>query len=344
MRIRTLLALSVVTVPTVALALLLPAPHGDTVTTAPASGLLLPGLKGHVDTLARIDITGPDGSLALSRTPVAGHKADGWTLSDAGGYPVPAATIQPVIDGLLALHGVAPKTQRKSLFGRLDVGDAGKAGQSHLVALTDVKGNALGSIVLGKQKPAGGTGGVARMYARVPGSEQAWLAAPSITLPAGKLDWVDRTVVDVDADQVREVVLTQPGNPPLDFSRAKPADKLDVRDVPAGRKLKSDTPGSDVEGAFSGLDFDDVKPDSQLGGSNAGSVHLVTFNGMLIDFTLRKDNGQTWATVAATGTADGAKLAQQIGARTKGWAYQIPGDRAATLDTTLASLLDDTKK
>jgi hypothetical protein len=48
--------------------------------------------------------------------------------------------------------------------------------------------------------------------------------------------------------------------------------------------------------------------------------------------------------VAATGTADGAKLAQQIGARTKGWAYQIPGDRAATLDTTLASLLDDTKK
>jgi hypothetical protein len=344
MRIRTLVVLAVVTVPTVALALLLPAPHGDTGTTAPSIGLLLPGLKGHVDALARIDITGASGTLALSRAPVPKHLADGWTLRDTGGYPVQAATIQPVIDGLVALHGVVPKTQRPKLFGRLDLGDAGKDSQSHLVALTDETGNALGSIVLGKQKPASGAGTTPRMYARVPGSEQAWLAAPSITLPAEKLDWLDRTVVDIDADQVREVVLTQPGNPPLDFSRAKAADKLDVRDVPAGRKLKSDTPGSDIQGAFSGLNFDDVKPDSQLGGSNAGSVHLVTFNGMLIDFTLRKDNGQTWATIAATGTADGAKAAQQIAARTKGWAYQIPSDKADTLLTSMAGLLEDAKK
>ncbi len=344
MRIRTLQVLAVVTVPTVALALLLPAPHGDTGTTAPAGGLLLPGLKLHVDTLSRIDITGSDGSLTLSRTPVPKHPADGWTVRDKGGYPVPPATIQPVIDGLVALHGVAPKTQLAKLYGRLELGDAGKGGESHLVALTDAKGDALGSIVLGKQKAASGTGGVPRMYARVPGSVQAWLAAPAITLPAEKMDWVDRTVVDIDADQVREVVLTQPGNPPLDFSRNKAADKLDVRDIPAGRKLKSDTPGSDIQGAFSGLDFDDVKPEAQLSGSNAGSVHLVTFNGMLIDFALRKDNGQTWATVAATGTADGAKAAQQITARTKGWVYQIPSDRAATLLTNLAGLLEDAKK
>jgi hypothetical protein len=55
---------------------------------------------------------------------------------------------------------------------------------------------------------------------------------------------------------------------------------------------------------------------------------------------LRKDNGDTWATVTATG----GKAADEINTRTKGWAYEIPSDKAATLTTTMASLVEPIKK
>ncbi len=341
MRMKTIQVLAAIAVPAAILAVLLPAPGGSTGTAEQGGGgLLVPGLKGHTDTLAKIDVTGADGTVNLSRTPVAGKPADGWTLQNKGFYPVAAATIRPVIDGLVALHGVSPRTDRSASYARLDLGDPGKGSASHLVALADAKGGALGSVVLGKTKAASGVGNTERIYARVPGTGRTWLAAPAITLPNETIDWVDRTVVDIDANKIREVVLTQPGNPPLDFVRDKSADKLEVHDVPAGRKLSSDTPGSDVQAAFTGLNLDDVKPQAQLGGGAAGSVHLVTFNGVVADFALRKDNGQTWMTVSATGS----KEAQDIAARTKGWAYQIPADRAATLMATIDSLTEPVKK
>lgn len=342
MRMKTIKILAAVTGPAAILALLLPAPGSSTGTADQGGGgpLLVPGLKGHTDTLAQIAITGADGTVTLSRTPVAGKPAYGWTLRNKGGYPVPAATIKPVIDGLVALHGVSPRTDRPDSYGRLDLGDPAKGSASHLVALVDARGGPLGSIVLGKAKAASGAGNPERIYARVPGSVRSWLAAPAITLPTESIAWVNRTVVDIDANKVREVVLTQPGNPPLDFIRDKSGDKLTVRDVPAGRKLTSDTPGSDIQVAFTVLDLDDVKPEAQLGGGAAGNVHLVTFNGVVADFALRKDNGQTWITVSATGS----KEAQDITARTKGWAYQIPSDRADTLLATMASLTEPVKK
>jgi hypothetical protein len=341
MRMKTLVILAVVTVPTVAVALLLP-PSGGTTLYADQehpSGRLLPDVKSHLDTLAQIDIAAPGGMQTLARTVVPGKPYDGWTLRTKGGYPVDTAKVRPVIDSLATLHGVAPKTTNPKLYGRLDVGDPG-TGAAKLVALTDSAGKSLGTIILGKITGQGGMSPTDRIYVRVPKSAQTWLAAPVVPLWNDQLDWLDRVILDIDADQLQEVLLTQPGNPPLDLVRAKPGDKLGLRNIPAGQKAKSDTPGSDLEEAFGGLSFDDVKRADQLTGSQAGTVHLVTFDGTTVDMALRKDNGQTWATVSAAG----GKPADEINARTKGWAYEIPSDKAATLTTALASLIEPVKK
>jgi len=346
MREKTLTYLAYVTGPAVviALGLSIATPGSSTLPTATEGSRMLPGLKGHADDLAHVSITGPEGTVTLTRTPVAGKLADGWVLSDKGGYPVPAATIKPVLDGLLALHGVAAKTAQPKLYSRLDVSDAGKTASSRLVVLADAKGATLGSILLGKHKDAAGVGGKDGIYVRVSGAARSWLAEPSVTLPAETLDWIDHSVVDIDGDRVNEVVITQPGLPPLDFARDKPADKLLIRGLPAGTKTKSETPGSDIETAFKALELQDVKKADKLGGTPAGTVHLVTFSGVIADFTLTKEAGQTWITVAANGVGDGVKTAREITARTKGWAYEIAGDRATTLSTKLADLVEAPKK
>jgi hypothetical protein len=341
MRVRTVTILAIITIPAVAAAVLLPPSGGTTGYTDDehATGRLLPDVRPHLDTLVQIDISAPGGMQTLARTPIAGKPYDGWNLRTKGGYPIDAAKIRPVIDSLATLHGVAAKTENPKLYDRLDVGDPG-AGAAKLVALSDAAGKSMGTIILGKITGQGGGSPTDRIYVRLPKTPQTWLAAPVVPLFNDQLDWLNRSIVDIDPSQVKEVVLTQFGQPPLDFARAKADDKLDLRNVPAGQKAKSDTPGSDVEEAFQGLTLDDVKRADQLTGSQAGSVHLVTFQGTTVDMALRKDNGQTWLTV----TASGGKAADDSNARTKDWAYEISSDKAAPLMTTMASLIEPIKK
>ncbi|HTZ71980.1 MAG TPA: hypothetical protein VMB71_15085, partial [Acetobacteraceae bacterium] len=94
-----------------------------------------------------------------------------------------------------------------------------------------------------------------------------------------------------------------------------------------------------VENVFASFNMQDVEPATKLKGDDAGTVHLVTFKGLSADFALTKTNGQTWMTVTATGSGAAAKQAADITARTKGWAYEVPADKASTLTTKLADLV-----
>ncbi|MEJ0048031.1 MAG: hypothetical protein WDN04_19360 [Rhodospirillales bacterium] len=194
--------------------------------------------------------------------------------------------------------------------------------------------------MLGKHKEDAGPGGVARIYARIPGTSQTWLAAPAITLPDETLDWIEHGVIDIDPDKIKQITLTPAGGAPLVLSRNKVGDKLDVQNVPKGGKLKSDSPGTDIASGFHTLELDDVEPAAKLAGSAVGTAHVDTFDGLNADLTFTKQNGQTWATVTATGTGASAKEAADITARTKGWAYQIADARVTTLQTKLTDLLE----
>lgn len=339
MREQTLKILAGVTGVTVLLALVVPGTGGSTTATRTERGPALTKLRGHSDDVATLTIKGSDSSITLDRHG-HGKLAEGWTLRDRGGYPVPAATIRPVLDSLIDLHGVEPKTARPKLYSRLDLADPGTSGSaSHLITVTDAKGGKLVNVVMGKNKPGTGIGSAELVYVRVVGEARTWLALPTLTLPDGMQDWIAHDIVDIDGDKIAQIELTQPNGEKLLFARPKAGEKLAIMDLPKDKKLKSETPGSDLEMAFKGLELDDVKPAKDLKGTPDGSVHLVTFNGLTVDFTLSKLGSNVWATVAATGAKDSKKAADEITARTRGWAYQLPDQKGTTLTTKLADLV-----
>src|ERR1700733_1518959 len=110
MREDTLKILAGITGAAVVLTMLVPGTGGSTVAIHRERGPLLTKLKGHADDVATLSLKGADSSITLDRKG-HGKLADGWTLRDKGGYPVPAATIRPVLDSLIDLHGVEPKTE-----------------------------------------------------------------------------------------------------------------------------------------------------------------------------------------------------------------------------------------
>ena len=113
MRRKTLIVLAVITVPTALAAAFVPKP-AITIETPVQGGPILPGLKAGIDAAATLTVAGPDGTVTLARKPVAGKIDRAWTLSDKGGYPVDPAKIKPVLDGLIALHGVEPNPASSS--------------------------------------------------------------------------------------------------------------------------------------------------------------------------------------------------------------------------------------
>jgi len=343
MRISTLTVLAAITIPVTAAAILLP-DHVATVTAPASGGKLLPGLKEKLGQLATMTVTGADGTVTLHRAPTTGKLEDGWNWAEKGGYPVPPATIKPILDAVAAMHGIEAKTQRPKLYPRLDLGDPGKGSQAQLVTLSDTSGTALGRIILGKHKTDAAPGAQEREYVRIPGSQQTWLAAPAITLPTDEMDWVDHAIIDIDSSKIKQIAVSPVGGDGVTATRAKAADKLTVQNLPKGAKLKSENAGSDLAGGVSGLELDDVKPAAKLAGSTVGTAHLETFDGLVTDLTLTKDGGQTWIALTTTGTGTAAKQAADITARTKGWAYQIDDTHAKMLLTKLADITEPPPK
>ncbi len=333
MRTSTLAILAAVTVPVTALAIFLPAPT----TTAPAAAKgekLLPGLRVKLAQAAQLSVVSSDGTVVLQRKP--GAKADqGWGLVAKGGYPVQASSIKPVLDGLVALQGTEPRTERTALYGRLDLAAPGPGSESHGVTLRDEKGGEVAAVILGRHKYDASGGGNDSIYARLPGATGTWLAKPAITLPAGALDWIDKSVLSLDADKIRSITITLPGAPPLVVSREKAADKLAVQGVPAGGKLKSDTAAADIAGGFDSIELEDVEPATKLSGTPAATAQAVTFDGLTVTLNLTKQGEHSWAIVAASG-----KGAAAIAARTGGWAYQIPDAKVSALESKMADLVE----
>jgi hypothetical protein len=336
MREKTLIVLAAVAIPLALVAAFVPEP-GATVERPAATGPLLAGLKVDIANAGTLSVTGPDGTVTLVRKGAPGKIDQGWTLSGKSGYPADPAKIKPVLDALVALHGVEPKTARPKLYSFLDLGEPGKGSQAHLVTVLDANGKKLAAIVIGKQKFAAEGENDGGVYVRKPGDAQTWLARPTVALPTDALAWIDQTILAIDANTIKEMVITPAHGAPLDLVRDRAGDKFAVKNLPKGAKLKSAAPGLDIAGSFN-LQLDDVKPAAQVSGPPVAKARAVTFDGMTADLTLTKQGGKTWVTVAASGAGKAGKTADAIAARTKGWAYAIPDATATTLESKLTDL------
>jgi hypothetical protein len=340
---KTLWILAAITAPVTAAALLMPGPQ-TRVTPPKSIGRLIPGLAKKLPDVDSIFINSGDDKITLNRATAKGKDASGWTLANRAGYPVPEATIKPVLDALETLHGVEPKTSQPALYGRLDLGAPSSGPDSStLIEFRDKGGKALAGIILGKHKPPAAGSTLERIYARQPDKKLTWLAAPVVTLPDEVNGWINSTIVDLDADKIKTITISQANAgadvKPLVVTRAKAGEKPTVPDLPAGAKMKTDTSASDIPNAFHDLELTDVEKAGSMPQKPYAVAHAETVDGLAVDLALAKDKGQTWLTVAAKGTGKAAKEADAINARTSGWAYQVAEDKAASLSTKLADLL-----
>jgi hypothetical protein len=190
-------------------------------------------------------------------------------------------------------------------------------------------------------KPAQGKTG----YVRVAHTEPSLLAQPLISVDADPRRWIDRSVVDIGEQRVKEALVEPAASPAYTATRdsAQQSD-FKVTPIPKGRELSSGSAANDVSSAFTALQADDVRrtPTSAAATPATKSDHAVfrTFNGLALDVTGLAEGEHHFIALLARSTAkDSQAEADALNKRFQGWQVEVPAYKYQAMFRPLEDLL-----
>ncbi|MGE0748421.1 MAG: DUF4340 domain-containing protein [Rhodospirillales bacterium] len=324
-----------------------------------------PDLAAKVNDVAAIEVRAGKDKFTVRR------EGERWGLVEKGGYPVPFEKVKGAIVGLANLKLLEPKTSDPERYARLQLEDPAKDdAKSRQIVLKDASGKDIAGAVIGKKNAnlfgstRGGT------YLRRGGDPASWLAEGEVEIGATPNDWIEREIADIAQEKIADVTVAHPGGETLHLHKpSAEAKTYGVDNIPEGRKLKSDSEPNTVAGALWRLRLEDVKPASQV---TLPADHVVatykTFDGLQVKVDMAKIGEEYWAVFEATppaaappkpaadakpedakkdeakkdeAAADPAKLAADLNARVKGWAYRLSSYDAEKIVKKVADLLEE---
>jgi len=269
--------------------------------------LLMPGKTGHQSTLeVRPLIPGPKtwvNDVTHIRIVKAGDQTvatltrgeKGWVVEEAHSYPADWSKVQALLASLAQAQVIEPKTTNPDYFDRLGLKDVADS-SSDAVMVKIGEGESAVNLLVGHA--AQGREG---QYVRFPKEEQALLIDRTLNVAAEPRDWLRRDIVDIAEDEVVEVTVTQPDGEQVAV-RKKSADDQDftLQALPEGREIQSSYSVNALGGSLSGLQLDDVKPDSSIDFSQATHLSVLTADGIQVDADVADSDGKSWLRLTAS--------------------------------------------
>ena len=209
--------------------------------------LLIQGLD--VGKVAKISVQKGSDTVTLTRS------ADGgFTVAECSGYPASIKKINELLIKCLEVRVADVVTESKDNHAELGVAEDGE--DTSTVKLFDEADKLLVGVVAAASMNR--TGGA---YVRLVGEDKVLAAEGSFYIRAGPTEYVDTTLVDVKADDVRDVTVKL-GKEVYVISRDKEG-KIALANPPKGKRGK-ETEVSSAFGALGNLSFDKVdRPDKQ---------------------------------------------------------------------------------
>lgn len=295
MKPKLLLGLAVAAIAAVGAAVAVSTAQRSPTTQAESGQRLFPDLAAHANDVKAIAIARKDGTFQIAR------EGEQWVVPDKFKYPADFDKVRKLLVGLSELRTLEAKSSSPSLYPAMEVENVDAAdAKSVQVTLKDGSGHDLLSVIVGKQHFGKGGSGGDGVYVRKAGDAQAWLAQGRLSVDRDIVAWLERKVVDVSRDRVRDVTV-QADSHKLVVKRAKPDDKdFTLVDAPADRKVKSAWDVNAVGGAFEGIELDDVRPAADLDFSASSPVtEATTFDGLHITAAFVEKDGTTWTRFSA---------------------------------------------
>jgi Domain of unknown function (DUF4340) len=343
MQTKGALALAAAAVLSAAVAVAMTLSSGTHIADPETGRLVLPAVAPQLADVAKVVLKHAGATITLVK------RGNLWTVAEKSDYPADAKKMREMLLALAQLTYVEPKTARPDLYKRLNLEDpAASKSQSIEVELYDGKGGALGGLITGRRRVDELGGGNDGIYVRIPGNPQTWLARGNLDIDSDIVQWLDRRIVDIDDKRVKQAVLARPDGATLTISRDKPEDKFALKELPADRKLKSDTTLVEPAAVLQAFDLTDIKAtkDVTFPADAIAKGTFTTFDGLTVAVETAKVGDIDWMRLTASSDDnDKAKAeAETLNQRWSPWVYGIAPYKASAIRTKLADVLEAPKQ
>lgn len=277
-----------------------------------AGDRVVKGLEPVLNDITEVRIAKGDGTAVTLR-----KSASDWTVAERE-YPADGGRVRKLLLDLGKLEVVEEKTREPANYAQLGVEDvtSATAGGTKLEAVTPSKTFAL---IVGK--PSGTKSG----FVRTVGEKQSLLAAPQLSLDSDPKRWIERAIVDIPQERIKQVAVKPAEGPAYTVAREKKEQTdFTVADVPKGRELSSPSAANPLAGTLAALTLDDVRRAPADAAPEQATYQ--TFDGLQLVVTGRKDGDRRFLGVTPSSSAkESAAEAERLEARLKGWEFEIPG-------------------
>ena len=221
---------------------------------------MLPGLSAAVNTVTEVRLRRGDGTtrhLEQARPP------SGWS---------PSATSPPSAERCANCCWTWPrsvveeKTRLPANYATLDVEDASGRRRPARASMSSAGGQV--GLIVGK------SAGAHSVYVRLADSPQSLLASPAPPVDADPKGWLERALIDVAPERVREIEEHPAQGAAFTVARAK-AEQNDftVTPLPKGRELSSPGAANALAAALSSLTLEDVSKAAAAPRGGCGTRH-----------------------------------------------------------------------
>lgn len=295
--------------------------------------LLLPGLKANLNDIDRVTVTG-SGNAAIATLVRSG---EGWTVEERNGYPADVGRIRKNLLALADAVIVEEKTSNPEFYARLGVDDVADPNARGLQLTLSGTGNDA-ALIIG-DTDAGTT------YVRRVGEATSWMVTGSFDLSRLTAAWLDRSLLDIAADRIREVAIAHPGGETVRVRKADGDDGFTVADIPKGRELTGPWVAGNIAGALANLSLDEVETREILD-QESGKPVVTTFSavdGLIVETSAWRVADGTRVTFTASTTEDAgegiATEAAAINDRLGVHVYTLPAFKVEYLTRRMQDLL-----
>lgn len=241
---------------------------------------VLPQLRAALNDVAELRLSRGDGAIVTLQ-----RGGTGWSVGERR-WPADAGKLRKLLLDLSQLAIVEEKTHdpaRYAVLGVEDV-DGPQAGGVRI----DVKTShgAIHSLIVGK------TSGARDVYVRAVGAAPSYLASPQVTTDTTPVRWLDTTLLDVPAEDIRAVTL---------LPRGRPTRTLEGAQLPP-----------DLAAALAHLALEDVRvaalepvagqasKTAVAADTAAARLRYTTWDGRIIELEGREDGARRWIRVATS--------------------------------------------
>ena len=290
--------------------------------------LVLPTLEHNVNSVTEVTLRKGDGTHATLKKDAAG-----WSVGERN-WPADSARVRKLLLDLGALNVVEEKTRVPANYPQLGVEDVSSP-QATGTRVEAVSPGHTWSLIVGKSSSAKSG------FVRVMSAPQSLLAAPLLTVDADPKGWLERTLIDLPANRVREVEEKPAGAAPYTVAREKKEQtNFSLTPLPKGRELSYTGAADPIASALSSLNFDDVSKAAASPDSKVPHALYHTFDGLEVDVAGRKDGTRSLVTVSARSSAKETEAeAQKLNARLQGWEFELPDYKYSAIFRPLDELL-----